>query len=78
MAIVQIKLEMFHYRLMSAISGAVDEWPTDRREAFRAEWDTLLDFGAELVETRIIDGKVQAWPSEDFTRHCEEYGIFSN
>ena len=40
-----------------------------------AEWNALLDAGAELYEMRAVEGAIQIFPSEEFTAHCAKWGI---
>ena len=51
------------------------EWTEGEEAQFYAEWQRLVDAGAGLATARLVDGEVQFFPSEDFTMHCEKWGI---
>jgi hypothetical protein len=60
-------------RLMTAVRAR--EWAEGEEARFYGEWQRLADAGAGLATARLVDGEIQFFPSEDFTMHCEKWGI---
>ena len=60
-------------RLVDAVKAR--EWAEGEESRFYEEWARLADAGAALATARLVGGEIQFFPSEEFTMHCEKWGI---
>lgn len=70
-----INVELHFKRLLDALGDVAETWTEETAEKFAAEWMVLEAAGAEIVESRMFGGRLVAYPSDDFTKHCAKYGI---
>lgn len=74
--VAEIVVETYFDRLLFALREAVETWPEYKIAKFSDDWKRLESNGAEMIDMRRIGGRFVAHPSEDFTMHCQFYGVY--
>lgn len=72
---VNLSFQICTGRICDAIEKANLSEPDKKR--FSEGWKELEGHGAEMVEIKVYGDRIVAFPSDDFTRFCEGFGIYT-
>lgn len=73
--VTSLSIELRMERLRDALDVVASGWTDAERERFQSEWKAMEAAGAEAAEVKCFGNRIVGFPSEEFTRHCEAWGV---
>lgn len=73
--VTSLSVEMRMERLIDALGVVSSGWSEAQRERFQSDWKAMEAAGAEVADVKSFGNRIVGFPSEEFTRHCEAWGV---